>query len=29
VKKDASTPPGGYVVFALPEKGTADQEDQQ
>ena len=24
VKKDASTPPGGYVVFALPEKGTEE-----
>jgi quinoprotein glucose dehydrogenase len=29
VKKDESTPPGGYVVFALPDKGTADQENQQ
>jgi quinoprotein glucose dehydrogenase len=26
VKKDAGTPPGGYVVFALPEKGTEDQQ---
>jgi quinoprotein glucose dehydrogenase len=29
VKKDENTPPGGYVVFALPEKGSDDQEDQQ
>jgi quinoprotein glucose dehydrogenase len=28
IKKDESTQPGGYVVFALPEKGTAEEDRQ-